>query len=287
MTILRIACVQLNAQADMTANIAAASALIREAAGCGVTLVSTPEYVSLMDGRGRVMREGAYPEADHPALAAFTELAAKLSIAIHVGSLTITGTDGRPTNRSYVIDRTGHITARYDKINMFDITLADGRELFESRVYAAGDKAVTVEFGEARLGLTICYDLRFPSLFRNLAEAGAQLVLVPSSFLPATGTAHWHALLRARAIDNGVFIAAAAMCGEHGGNRASYGHSLIVDPWGRVLAEANDTPGIITADIELGQVGEMQASNPWLQQPAPFDRLPPANHLNVSKDIPA
>ena len=271
---LLAACVQLNAGDDMAANLRAAADGVRCAAAAGAALISLPEYVSLMDGRGSVMRSGAFPEAQHPALAAFRDLAREVRRTLHVGSLAVTTESGRPTNRGYVLGPDGAVAARYDKIHLFDVTLPDGREAFESRAYAAGRQAVVARTPLARLGVTICYDFRFGPLYRSLAEAGAEVMLVPAAILPATGAEHWHPLLRTRAIDTGSFVLAAAMCGTHGGNRSSFGHSLILDPWGRVLAEGGEEPGLVMAELDLSLVESMRARNPWLRPPPDF--TPPA-----------
>jgi predicted amidohydrolase len=265
-----VACIQVNSRDDMPANIQGASALVRQAAEGGAQLVSLPEYVSLMDGSSGVMQGGAFAEAEHPALAAFRDLARECAITLHVGSLMVTESSERPFNRSYVITPNGEIQARYDKIHMFDLTLPDGREVFESKAFQPGGQAVVVPTPHGVLGLTICYDLRFPQLFRSLKDAGAEIALVPASFLPITGVDHWHVLVRTRAIDTGMFVVAAAMCGTHGNKRASYGHSLIVDPWGRVLAQAGNEPGIIFAELDIDLVAAMRSRNPWLQPPPKF-----------------
>ena len=268
-SVVRVACVQVNARDDMDANIAAAGVLARQAAKAGAKLISFPEYVALMDGRGRVMLAGAREEEGHPALAAFRALARELAATLHVGSLTVLNPGGKPSNRGYVISPDGAVAARYDKIHMFDLTLPDGREVFESRVYQPGSQAVVARTDVGALGLSICYDLRFGALFRALARGGADIALVPASFLPANGVDHWQVMLRARAIETGAFVVASAQCGQHGGNRASYGHSTIVDPWGRVLAEAGDEPGLIMADIDLALSRKIRAENPWHSVPAP------------------
>ncbi|MFC0408817.1 carbon-nitrogen hydrolase family protein [Roseomonas elaeocarpi] len=263
--ILRTACVQLNSRDDMAANLAQAARWVREAAERGAELISLPEYCALMDGRGRVMRAGAFREEAHPALAAFRDLAREVGRTLHVGSLTVTAEDGRPANRGFILLPDGTVAARYDKINMFDLVLPDGREAFESRSFAAGRHPVVAETPLARFGMTICYDLRFPQLFATLAGMGAEVMLIPAAILPATGGEHWHTILRTRAIDTGSFVVGAALCGQHGGDRRSLGHSLIVDPWGRILAEGGEEPGLVMADLDLGMVARMRAANPWLR----------------------
>jgi predicted amidohydrolase len=269
MTVVRAACIQLNSRDDMAANLAAAADWSRKAAEAGADLISLPEYASLMDGRSKVMLTGAFPEATHPALKAFRDLARELGRVIHVGSLTVVTEGGKPTNRGFVIGPDGAVLGRYDKIHMFDITLPDGREVFESNVYQPGNRAVVTDSSVGRLGLTVCYDVRFAELYRALQGAGAEIIFVPAAFMRSTGIDHWHSLVRARAIDTGAFVVAAAMCGEHGGGRTTFGHSLIVDPWGRILAEAGEEPGFIIADLDLAKVAETRANYPWLKpQPA-------------------
>ena len=171
----------------------------------------------------------------------------------------------RIANRCYLVSDAGEVVATYDKIHMFDVTLPDGKVIRESSAYRPGDRAVVARTPWGKLGLTVCYDLRFPALFRALAQAGAQFISVPSSFQRQTGRAHWHPLLRARAIENECFIFAPAMCGDHPGNRQTYGHSLIIDPWGEILAEAGEEPGIIYADIDAASVARVRGMMPSLQ----------------------
>ena len=270
MTVFKAACVQLNSGNDMAANIDAALRLSREAVAQGAQFVMTPEYTSLMDGSGRVMRDGACNEADHPALAAFCALAGESGVWFLVGSLTVRTEEERIANRSYLISGDGAVMATYDKIHMFDVTLPDGRAIKESSSYRPGDKAVLAQTPWGALGMTVCYDLRFPALYRALAQAGADFLAVPSSFTAQTGPAHWHALLRARAIENTCFVFAPAMCGTHPGNRATYGHSLIIDPWGRILAEAGDAPGIIVADIDGAALAKARGMIPSLAHDRTF-----------------
>lgn len=269
---VKVACVQVNSGDDMAANLEAATSIARRAASDGATLISFPEYVSLMDGRSAVMKTGTFEEDQHPALTTFRDLARELTSTLHVGSLSVMTPSGRPTNRSFLIGPDGGVIAHYDKIHMFDLTLPDGREVFESRVFQAGENVVVAQTPIGKIGLSICYDVRFPILFRYLADAGADIIMVPASFLPANGKDHWEVLVRTRAIDTGAFIIGAAMCGEHGGKRASYGHSLIVDPWGRVLADGGSEPGFITAELNLDMVRDIRARNPWHRPPPEFPR---------------
>ncbi len=265
-----LACVQTNAGNDMAANIAAAGALARQARAQGAELIALPECVAMMESDFQRIRATAAPEDSHPALAAFQALAAELAAWLLVGSLTVeTGTD-RAANRSFLIDDTGGLVARYDKIHMFDVDLPGGESYRESKRYRPGEAAVLAATPWGALGLSICYDLRFPQLYRALAAAGAAFLAVPSAFTRQTGQAHWHVLLRARAIETGCYVFAPAQCGEHPGRRLTYGHSLIVGPWGEVLADGGETPGIVTAVIDPERVAQARARIPSLSHDRPF-----------------
>jgi predicted amidohydrolase len=266
----RAACLQLNSGNDLRSNLETVAAMAREAAANGADFVLTPEYALMMDGSGRVMRERALAEDGVPALGELERLAAELKVWFLAGSLTLRTGDGRLANRSYLLSAAGEVVATYDKIHMFDVTLPDGRTIRESSAYRPGDRAVVGGTPWGRLGMTVCYDLRFPALFRALAQAGADFISVPSSFQRQTGKSHWHVLLRARAIENACFIFAPAMCGDHPGNRQSYGHSLIIDPWGEILAEAGEEPQIIYADIDPSRVARVRGMIPSLEHDRPF-----------------
>ncbi|GIV59058.1 carbon-nitrogen hydrolase family protein [Rhodocaloribacter litoris] len=267
---LTLACIQHSAGADLDANLKETTARVREAAGRGARLVGLPEYFSQLHlHRGRLQLT-AYDEADHPALPVFRALASELGIWILLGSLPVSAPDGRAFNRSLLLDDAGRIAARYDKIHLFDVDLGRGEAYRESGVIMPGSRAVVAETPWGRLGLSVCYDLRFPHLYRRLAQAGAEILAVPSAFTRTTGQAHWHVLLRARAIENGAYVFAPAQCGTHG-DGATYGHALIVDPWGRVLADAGDTPGLILAEIDLDEVARVRARIPSLRHDRPFD----------------
>ena len=263
MAIFKAACVQLNSGNDMTANLRAAGEQVRAAALAGAQLVMLPEYAALLDGSGRVMRENSYPEEQHPALSAFRALAQETRVWLLVGSITVK-TQSLMANRSYLLSSDGAVAARYDKIHMFDATLPGGTVIRESSAYQPGAHAVLAHTPWGALGMTVCYDLRFPQLYRKLAQAGAIFLTVPSSFQRETGIAHWHALLRARAIENLCYVFAPAMCGDHPGNRKSYGHSLIIDPWGKVLAELGDEAGVAAAEIDTGEVARVRGLLPSL-----------------------
>ena len=265
MATFRAACVQVNAGNDMDANLAAAGDLIRRAADAGADFITTPEVVAMMETGRDNIRAKATDEPNHPALAAFRSLAAETGKWLLVGSLTIKEDDGPLYNRSFLLDPEGRIVARYDKIHMFDVNLPNGVSIRESNAYRSGDAAVLADLPWARLGMTICYDLRFPYLYRDLAHAGAQVLTIPSAFMQVTGEAHWHVLLRARAIETGCFVIAAAQCGSHPGNRQTYGHSLIIAPWGEIVAEAGTEPGVVTADIDLALVEKARGRIPALE----------------------
>jgi predicted amidohydrolase len=274
MTAFTVACVQLNSGNDLEANLRAAEAAVRSAAGRGAHLIMLPEYATLLDGSGRVMRENSHAEENHSALERLQALARETRAWLLIGSLTVKLNDERMVNRSFLLSSDGGIVARYDKIHMFDVTLPSGKVIRESSAYQPGDQAVIAATPWGPLGMTICYDLRFPQLYRALAKAGALFLAVPSSFQRETGTAHWHALLRARAIENLSYVFAPAMCGDHPGNRMTYGHSLIVDPWGRILAELGAEPGIAMAEIDPGEVARMRAMLPSLEHDRKFS-VPP------------
>ncbi len=270
MTQVTVACIQLNAGADLDLNLDAAGRAVREAAGRGAQLVALPEYCVLLDGSGRVMRERSPAEDQHPALPALRALARETGAWLLVGSLTVKLHGERMANRSYLLSATGDIVARYDKIHMFDVTLPGGKVIRESSAYQPGEHAVVAPTPWGPLGMTICYDLRFPQLYRALAQAGALMLAVPSSFQRETGPAHWHALLRARAIENAAWVLAPAMCGEHPNGRSTYGHSLVIDPWGTIVAELDDRPGVLLAQIDIEQARTVRAQLPALSHDRAF-----------------
>jgi predicted amidohydrolase len=256
---------------DLAANLECVRSMAREAAANGAQFVMTPEYTLMMDGSGRTMRERALQPDGTPALPELKALAAELSVWLLVGSLTLRTVGDRIANRSYLIAADGRVVATYDKIHMFDVTLPDGKVIRESSAYRPGSRAVTADTPWGTLGLTVCYDLRFPQLYRALAKAGARYLTIPSSFQRATGKVHWHTLLKARAIENACFVFAPAMCGEHPGNRTSYGHSLVVDPWGEVLADGGGAPGIVYADIDPGEIERVRGMLPCLEHDREFE----------------
>ena len=268
---LKIACVQMRSGVEVAANIDAASTLISEAAGQGAQLIATPEMTSLIDIRPGQARPKTVSEADDQALAAFRALAERLEVWLLIGSLAVTLEDEpRLANRSFLIAPDGRIHARYDKIHMFDVEVGDGQNYRESRSYAPGEGAVLAETPLGKIGMTICYDVRFGALYRTLAQAGAEIISCPAAFTETTGKAHWHTLIRARAIETGAFLLAPAQTGQHEDGRRTYGHSLIVSPWGEILAEAaEDAPGIITADIDLAAVAKARSRIPALNAGQP------------------
>ncbi len=261
----KAACVQVSAGNDMAANIAQASALIREARAAGADLIATPENVSMMaSGRAETLAKAA-PQAAHPALAAFAELSRELGVWLLTGSLAVRLDEERLANRSFLLDPSGAIAGQYDKIHMFDVDLPSGESYRESARFRPGAATEIVDLPWGRLGMTVCYDLRFPHLYRTLAQAGASFLTIPSAFTKVTGRAHWHVLQRARAIETGCFVIAPAQCGVHAAKRATYGHSLIVDPWGEVLADGGEAPGMVVAEIDPARVAEARAMIPALE----------------------
>lgn len=280
----KAALIQMRSGLTPAANVDAAANLIEEAKSGGADYVQTPEMTNLLAAKREQLLATVVEEETDPSLAAFRELARRLKLTIHVGSLAIKLTHDRAANRGFLIDPQGEIVARYDKIHMFDVDLANGESYRESNSYKAGESAVLADLPWGRLGLTICYDLRFPALYRALAEAGAMFLAIPSSFTKQTGEAHWQVLMRARAIENGCFVLAAAQSGKHENGRETYGHSLIVDPWGRVLAEGGTEPGLIMAEIDPAQIAIARGRIPSLQHGRRFEMIEPLAepaHLHV------
>lgn len=268
---LRVGLVQMTSGSDMAANIGAAEAMIREAHQRGAALVLTPEATSLLAYDRNFLRATVRPEGEDPALASFRNLAAELGLWLVIGSLPLADGD-KIANRSFVIAPNGEIAARYDKLHLFDVELGEGRSYRESATYTAGTRGELVATPWGLMGLSICYDIRFPHLYRRYAQAGARFLTVPSAFTPWTGEAHWHVLLRARAIETGCFVLAPAQVGEHGGGRATFGHSLVVDPWGRILGDGGgDAPGLLVVDLDLGEVETARRKIPALQHDVRFE----------------
>jgi len=271
----RVGLIQMRSAREPSVNTEAAAKLIGQAKTGGADYVLTPEMTNIMELSREKLFSTIVPEENDTTLAIFRELARALGIYIHVGSLAVKVSPDKAANRGFVIDRRGDIVARYDKIHMFDVDLANGERYRESRSYRAGELAVTTDLPWGRLGVTICYDLRFPALYRALAEAGASFLAIPSAFTKQTGEAHWHILMRARAIENGCFVFAAAQGGRHENGRDTFGHSLVVDPWGRIIAEGGTEPGVIFADVDPAEVSAARAKVPSLQHGRRFEILEP------------
>ncbi|MHA1153277.1 MAG: carbon-nitrogen hydrolase family protein [Alphaproteobacteria bacterium] len=265
------ACIQNEGLADMDASVAAATELVRAARAEGAELICLPEYFACYKSADTEVVLGPHAEPAHPALTHFRGLAEELGAWLLLGSLAITAGPGKIFNRSYLVTPAGAVAARYDKVHLFDVDLAGGESYRESALIEPGGRAVLAATPWATLGLTVCYDLRFPQLYRALAKAGAEVLTVPAAFTKTSGQAHWHVLLRARAIETGCFVLAPCQCGDHGGGRETYGHSLIVDPWGRVLAEGGEEAGYITAEIDLAEVAKARAMIPALDHDRDFD----------------
>ncbi len=263
---MKIACIQMNSGAEIEANLAESEIYIREAAANGAAFIFTPENTCHMLSPQTEKLKTASGVENHPAYVFYAGLARELGVWISVGSVAVKVSDDKIANRSLLIDAQGDIVAKYDKMHLFDVDLAGGESYRESNVVQAGDKVVTAETPLGVMGLSVCYDLRFPYLYRDLAHKGACILAIPSAFTVPTGRAHWEVLLRARAIENGCFVVAAAQCGEHHGGRKTYGHSMVIDPWGEVLAEGDaHTAGVIMADIDLSAVAKARAAIPSLQ----------------------
>jgi len=285
----RIGLIQMRSGRDPRANLDTATKLINEAKRAGADYVLTPEMTNVMESKRENLFAAIVEEENDLSLAAFRELARSLAIHVHIGSLAIKASPDKAANRSFLINPQGEIVARYDKIHMFDVDLANGESYRESGNFRSGEIAVLADLPWGRIGLTVCYDLRFPALYRALAEAGSSFLAVPSAFTQVTGEAHWHVLLRARAIENGSYIFAAAQGGKHENGRETFGHSLVVDPWGRVLAEGGTEPGVVIADIDPAEVTTARARIPSLQHGRRFEVAAPLSepaHLRVVKRTP-
>lgn len=264
------ACVQMRSGRDPLGNRDAAVALVREAADRGAHYVQTPEMTSLVERDKASLFAHVTAQEDDATLAALREVARERGLVVQIGSLAVRNGD-KIANRAFLIDAEGAITASYDKLHLYDVDLPNGERWRESSTYTGGACAVVADTPWAPIGIAICYDVRFPALFRALAEAGASIITAPACFTRQTGEAHWHVLHRARAIETGSFMISAAQGGCHEDGRETYGHSLIVDPWGRVLADAGgDAPAVILAEIDLARVTDARARIPALQHAKPF-----------------
>jgi predicted amidohydrolase len=271
----KVGLVQMRSGVDPPANLAAALASVEAAADAGADYVLTPEMTNIMEIKREKLFAAIADEEHDPTLAALRAAARKLSIFVHIGSLAVKVSADKAANRSFLIDRRGDVVARYDKIHMFDVDLANGESYRESRSYRAGDLAVVADLPWGRLGVTVCYDLRFPALYRALAEAGASFLSIPAAFTKQTGEAHWYVLMRARAIENGCFVFAAAQVGKHENGRETFGHSLVVDPWGQIIAEAGTEPSVIVAEVDPAQVAAAHSRIPSLLNGRRFEVIEP------------
>jgi predicted amidohydrolase len=267
---LNIACLQTRPMADFQSALDEALALAEVAVRGGAEMLALPEYCGGLKTDGAMFTPPVAPEEDHLVLQGLRAFARDNRVWMSIGSLAVPGLEGRIFNRGFMIDDTGSIHSRYDKIHMFDIQLSDTEVYQESALVSEGRQAVLIETPLGRWGHTICYDLRFPHLYRELAKSGAEILLIPAAFTKKTGEAHWHVLNRARAIENGAFVVAACALGLVEGGGESYGHSLIIDPWGRVLADGGAEAGVVQATIDLDQVAEARAKIPSLQHDRPF-----------------
>lgn len=266
----RIALLQMTSGIDPAVNAATLIAAIRSAAGQGAVMLFTPEMSGLIDRDRARAAASIVAEADDPVLARVCAAAAEAGIWVHLGSLAVRRADGRFANRGFVIDPSGIIRARYDKLHLFDVDLPTGESWRESAAYAAGDAAIVTQTPIGMLGASICYDLRFPDLYRALSDAGATVLSVPAAFTRPTGAAHWHVLLRARAIESASYVVAAAQTGVHADGRATYGHSLVIDPWGTVVLDMGEAAGLGYAEISSDSVTDVRARIPALEHRRPI-----------------
>jgi predicted amidohydrolase len=273
--VTRIALLQMNAGIDPQANAAVLAKAANDAASGGAAMLFTPEMSGMLDRDRARAAPHVVPEDANPALETMRAAAARQGLWIALGSLAVLREDGRWANRSFLIDANGAIAARYDKIHMFDVQLASGESWRESSVYMPGEKVVTAETPLGRLGLTVCYDLRFPALFEELGRRQCDAIAIPAAFTVPTGTAHWHVLQRARAIEASAFVIAAAQAGTHEDGRATYGHSLVVDPWGEILLDMGEKPGLGFAELDLARIADVRAQLPSLANKRDIPRSKP------------
>ena len=268
---LKVGLVQMTSTISVEQNIEISSDFVRQAAADGAELVGLPEVVNLMQVNRKESQKVAMLEEEDPSLAAYRALAKELGIWLHAGSLMIRlSDDDRFANRGFLIDPAGEIRGRYDKIHMFDVDLANGESYRESNGYRPGGGATLVDTPWGGYGMSVCYDVRFPHLYRDLAKAGARILAVPAAFTRTTGQAHWHTLLRARAIENGCFVIAPAQCGDHEDGRKTFGHAIAIDPWGEVLADGGENPGYVIAELNMGRVDEVRGMVPSLNNDLPY-----------------
>jgi len=268
--VLRVACIQPNAKPDLAANLDEVEHWIRAAHADGAGFIATPENTTGMYGDRRSLIASALPEEGHPAIARFSALAEETGAWLLAGSITIKLETEKLAKRSMLFDPRGRVVARHDKIHMFDADPADGQAYRESATFEPGTTAVVADTDFGKLGLSICYDVRFPALYNTLALGGATMITVPAAFTVPTGKAHWHVLLRARAVETGAFVVAPGQVGEHAGNRFTYGHSLIVAPWGEVLADGGDQEGFVAADCDFAEVEKARKMIRAIHHSRPF-----------------
>jgi len=279
----KVACIQSTAGPDILPNIREVDRLVRSARAVGAELICTSENFTCIEfGAERILAK-ALSEAEHPAIPHFAALAKELGVWLLMGSLTIKIGPSKVNNRSYLVDPSGRVAALYDKLHLFDVQLREGETYRESATVAPGDRAVVAELPWGVLGMTVCYDLRFAYLYRALAQAGAAFLAIPSAFTQTTGMAHWHTLVRARAIETGCYVFAPAQCGEHAGGRKTYGHALIVDPWGGVLADAGEQPGYILAEVDPARVAAARRMIPALEHDRAFSGPQPARRQRLAQ----
>lgn len=269
---LPIALLQMRSGTEPEANVAYVCEQVREAARLGARLVVTPEMTTALDRRPGQLLARARAQDEDESVKAFCTLARECQIDLLIGSMAVRVATNRLANRSLLIDPSGQVVAKYDKIHLFDADLGEGQRYEESARFAAGEHAVVVQRNSYTLGMTVCYDMRFPALYRDLALAGADLITIPSSFTVPTGTAHWHVLLRARAIETGCFVLAPAQHGVHEDGRETYGHSVVINPWGEVLAELAEGTGLLMGELALSEVDEARKRIPSLQHARPYHR---------------
>jgi predicted amidohydrolase len=265
----------MTAGPEVAANLETAAALIREATAGGAKFIFTPENTSIIEPNRELALAKSFTQDEHPGLPHFSKLSKELGVWLLIGSMPIRVEPERLANRSFLIDNQGRIITHYDKIHLFDVDLPNGEVYRESERIRSGSQAVLAPTPFGALGMTVCYDLRFPQLYRDLAHAGASIISIPAAFTVPTGEAHWHVLLRARAIETGAFVFAPAQCGTHAGGRRTYGHSLIVAPWGEILAEAGDEPGTIATVVDFSQVAAARSMIPSLRHDRDYARPQP------------
>ncbi len=281
MTHINVACIQMTSGPDISENLTEAAVLINEAAKAGAELVVTPENTDVIRSSPTLSLETAKTSDEHSGIQYFSVLAKELGIWLLIGSMKVKTSESKLANRSFLFSNKGQLMATYDKLHMFDADLANGESYRESEAFQAGNKAVLSSIEGRNFGLSICYDVRFPNLYRSLAQNGAEMIAVPAAFAVPTGKDHWEVLLRARAIETGCFIFAPAQVGEHEGGRLTYGHSMIIDPWGRVVAEmTEDKAGFIMHDVKFVEVAKARAAVPSLQRDVPYEFLKTNNKIS-------